>query len=194
VQDIADALGLHKGSLHQHIDNKEDVVYEIIIEALTTTTDVPEQTCAAASTFAEKLRLAIDHHIRFTAVNHDALAVTLENTKHLSEERRLPIIEQQHRYEKSFIDILEGGIRAGEFRPVDVKVVAFAIIGVCNWVYRWYSSEGRLSSDEIAQIHYDFVFSVLQPSAREAKVISFSEDLLPRRVRIDEAKTDPCLP
>lgn len=163
MQDIADAVGMYKGSLYQHIDNKEDVAYEIILEGLKNTVDVLEQSCATASTFSEKLRLAVEHNIRYTALNRDVLAVMLENTKHLSKERREPIVEQQHRYEKNFIDILEGGIKAGEFRQVDTKVVAFAIIGMCNWVYRWYSSEGKLSADQLAQIHCDFILKALQP-------------------------------
>lgn len=167
MQDIADAVGLYKGSLYQHITNKEDLLFDIMFEGLKTTTDALEQVCANASSFEEKLRLAIDHHIRHTALHTDILAVLLENTKHLSEDRRLPIIEQQHRYEKNIIEILEGGIRAGEFRPVDVKAVAFAILGMCNWVYRWYSSSGRLSPEEIAEVFYDFVFRGLRPSAAE---------------------------
>lgn len=178
MQDIADAVGLYKGSLYQHIDNKEDVVYEIIFEGLKATTDALEQTCATASTFDEKLRLAILHHIRHTALHTDTLAVLLENTKHLSKERQMPIIEQQHRYEKNFIDILEGGISAGEFRPVHVKVVAFAIMGMCNWVYRWYSSHGSLSSDQIAQIFYDLIIRGLRPSVGETDAVDIEADAM----------------
>lgn len=157
MQDIADAVGLYKGSLYQHIENKEDVVYEIILDGVRGTTDELEEACAEATTFDEKLRLAILHHIRYTARNTDILAVLLENSKHLSPERQGPVTELQHRYEQNFVDILEGGVSAGEFRPVDAKVVAFAILGMCNWVYRWYSHGGRWSPDEIAQIFYDVV-------------------------------------
>ncbi len=176
MQDIADAVGLYKGSLYQHIDNKEDVVFEIIFEGLKATVDALEQTCAAASTFHEKLRQAINHNIRYTATHVDVLAVLLENTKHLSKERQAPIIGQQHRYEKIFIDILENGIRAGEFRPVNVKAAAFAIIGMCNWVYRWYSSGGSLSADEVAQIFYDLIDVGLRKPAEHTVATTVRED------------------
>jgi hypothetical protein len=30
-------------------------------------------------------------------------------------------------------------------------VTAFAIIGMCNWMHRWYRRDGRLSIEEIIQ-------------------------------------------
>jgi hypothetical protein len=43
-------------------------------------------------------------------------------------------------------------VRVGEFpSDLDVKVTAFAIIGICNWMHRWYRRDGRLSIEEIIQ-------------------------------------------
>jgi Tetracyclin repressor-like, C-terminal domain len=43
-------------------------------------------------------------------------------------------------------------VKIGEFPPdLDVKVTAFAIIGMCNWMHRWYRRDGRLSIEEIIQ-------------------------------------------
>lgn len=162
MQDIADAVGMYKGSLYHHIDNKEQVLLEIVRKELDEIIEGLEQTCAGASRFEDKLRSAIQHHIRHTVLHTDFLAVLLENTQHLSEEYRKPIVAQQHRYEKIFIDILENGIRSGDCHPVDVKVVAFGILGMCNWVYRWYSNEGPRTSDEIAVAFFQVLMSGLK--------------------------------
>jgi TetR/AcrR family transcriptional regulator, cholesterol catabolism regulator len=48
--------------------------------------------------------------------------------------------------------ILSQGVKSGGFPPdLDVKVTAFAVIGMCNWMYRWYRRDGRLSIEEITQ-------------------------------------------
>ena len=39
----------------------------------------------------------------------------------------------------------------GYFRPVNAKLQANAIIGMCNWLYRWYKPDSSpFSPDEIA--------------------------------------------
>jgi len=35
---------------------------------------------------------------------------------------------------------------------LDVKVTVYAILGMCNWVYRWYNPEGKQSAETIAAI------------------------------------------
>ena len=164
MRDIAEAVGLVKASLYQHITSKEDMVCEIMLEGVREFAANLEQACTQSSTYTEKLRSAIHYHTRHTVLNTDVLAVLLENTKHLSEGQRAKVIDEQHRIEKIFTDILEGGIRAGEFRPVDVKVAAFAILGMCNWMYRWYSEKGSRSQEAIADIFYSLTIQGLRNS------------------------------
>jgi hypothetical protein len=48
--------------------------------------------------------------------------------------------------------LLIQGIQSGEFPPErDVKVVTFAIFGLCNWMPRWYRQAECLSIDGIIQ-------------------------------------------
>jgi hypothetical protein len=30
-------------------------------------------------------------------------------------------------------------------------MMAFSILGMCNWMFKWYSKDGRLTIDEITQ-------------------------------------------
>ena len=49
--------------------------------------------------------------------------------------------------------ILTEGITLGVVRQdLDIKMMRWAAIGMCNWVYKWASSEGRLQFDQIAEI------------------------------------------
>ena len=56
----------------------------------------------------------------------------------------------------------------GEFRPVDAKIAAFAVIGMANWTSRWYSPSGLRSPREIAEIIADLAMHGL--SAEKAPV------------------------
>ena len=60
------------------------------------------------------------------------------------------------------------GIACGEFRQVDPKVAAFAVIGMANWTSRWYSPSGALSPEQIGEIIADIAMHGL--TARDSAV------------------------
>jgi hypothetical protein len=43
-----------------------------------------------------------------------------------------------------------GGVRAGVFRDVPPRLVVFAILGMVNWVHKWYDPRGRWGAEEIS--------------------------------------------
>jgi len=61
-----------------------------------------------------------------------------------TEENQLPqkefkkIQREKKKYTEIIESIIEEGISQNLFREVDPKLQAFAIIGMCNWVYKWY--------------------------------------------------------
>jgi Tetracyclin repressor-like, C-terminal domain len=78
------------------------------------------------------------------------------------------------RYEEFWEQILTQGVKIGEFPPdLDVQVTAFAIIGMCNWMHRWYRRDGRLSIDEIIQ---QFTRLVLAGLGRQPQGYPFGLD------------------
>ena len=49
-----------------------------------------------------------------------------------------------------FHAILQDGVAAGEFRPMDTRIAMLGMIGMCNYLFRWYRPDGRLQPDQIA--------------------------------------------
>lgn len=163
MQDIADAVRLQKGSLYLHIASKEDLLFHIVSAGVESTLRELEEINRLPLPPCEKLKEAVRHHIAFTASEKDTLGVLLEDARHLSPGRNKLIAGQLKRYEEIFESILEEGMRIGEFRPMDVKVVSFAFLGMCNWLYRWYSTSGRLAPGQISNIFVNLILGSLTP-------------------------------
>jgi len=161
MQDIADAVGLQKGSLYHYISSKEDLLARIAEEALTTFNDGIEGIYQRDLSPTEKLRRALEHHVVSVAERLDLMSVYLQESRALTSKQQTEMLEQRARYENLVQKILQDGIAAGEFREVDVKIVANALLGMCNWVYQWYRSDGRLSPQEIAAVFVDIVLKGL---------------------------------
>jgi hypothetical protein len=53
-------------------------------------------------------------------------------------------------YERCWQQILREGVKSGEFRAdFDVQVVSYGLLGMLNWLYKWYEPGGRLSVREV---------------------------------------------
>jgi TetR/AcrR family transcriptional regulator, cholesterol catabolism regulator len=55
------------------------------------------------------------------------------------------------KYSTMLTDVIEDGIRTGDFKPADPQVVALMIFGMCNWSWTWFDPKGRLTPAEIAE-------------------------------------------
>lgn len=53
------------------------------------------------------------------------------------------------RYTRRLTELIARGVAASELRPVDPGAACLAILGACNWMYRWYSADGRLTPQQI---------------------------------------------
>ena len=74
-----------------------------------------------------------------------------------TEENQLPekefrkIRREKKKYTRIVEEIIEEGISKGLFRKSDPKLQAFALIGMCNWVYKWYKpGPGSYTPEQIA--------------------------------------------
>lgn len=173
IQDIADAVGILKGSLYYYIDTKEDLLFEVIkaahekgvrdVAAWRDTTAPP----------AMKLRAAIEGHVTSNLENIAEVGVFFQDFRSLSPERRAEIVKDRDFYDRNLLELVEQGQEAGEFNAdLDPKMAVMAMLGMMNWVYQWYRPDGPLSPREIASAFADLLLGGLAnrgdaPSASE---------------------------
>ncbi|HCW51415.1 MAG TPA: TetR/AcrR family transcriptional regulator, partial [Clostridiales bacterium] len=158
MQEIADAVGMQKGSLYYYISGKQELLFMILDRAIDTITARVEEIYRSDLSPGEKLWQAIVNHVEVVSERQDMLTILLRERHALSPSQQAVIDEKRVAYERLFQRILTEGVRAGQFREMDVKIVSFGILGMCNWLYQWYSPEGRLSAREIGDIFADIVF------------------------------------
>jgi TetR/AcrR family transcriptional regulator, cholesterol catabolism regulator len=151
VQDIADEVGLQKGSLYHYIHSKEDLLLQIAHQAITEFNQRLERILEADIPAREKLVQAIENHLTVSISNLQTTTVLLREAFSLGEHPHQMIQELTDRYVDLWTNILHEGGQNGEFSIPDQKVTALAILGACNWVYRWYNPDGRLTARQVAE-------------------------------------------
>ena len=152
IGDIADALGLQKGSLYSHIASKEDLLYETMRDGAAAfhgaLDAIPEDLPAT-----EKIRLALRGHLRVVAEQLDVATVFVQEWRYLQGPRRDEIVAERRRYEERIRDLFREGRELSELRAdLDESVAALLLLSAANWAYTWLQP-GR-NTDELADRFY----------------------------------------
>ncbi len=163
MQDIADAVGLQKGSLYYYIGSKEELLVKIFDDAVSTLVTDLEKVAAQPVSARTKLERAILAHVETVARRLGELTIFTRETHALSPDQRQVVRQSRRRYTGLLERILSQGVAAGEFRPVDVRLTALAVFGLCNSIYQWYSPEGRSGPEEIASHFAQIVLEGVRP-------------------------------
>ena len=137
IGDLAEALGVQKGSLYAHIEGKEDLLYETMRDgaaAFHASLDaVPEDLPAA-----EKIRLALRAHLRVVADQREVATVFVQEWRYLEGARLEEIVAERRRYEQRIRELFREGREQSELRTdLDENVAALLFLSSANWAYTW---------------------------------------------------------
>lgn len=149
LEDIAEELGMQKGSLYNYIDSKEELLLAVVtvpaaqlLESLSTLSesDLPA---------SEKIRLVARSHAR---VVEDYLPYVAVYVQEIAGQDHSPEWRERDRaYVRQLSAIIDEGRQSGLFDSATAPVISsMALIGALNWMTRWYEPGGELSAEEIA--------------------------------------------
>jgi TetR/AcrR family transcriptional regulator, cholesterol catabolism regulator len=137
IGDLAQAMGVQKGSLYAHMEGKQDLLYETMREGASAFHGVldaiPEKLPAT-----EKLRLALRGHLRLVAEQLEVATVFVQEWKYLEGDRLEEIVGERRRYEERIRELFREGREHGELRSdLDEGTAALAFLSAANWAYTW---------------------------------------------------------
>ena len=166
LQEIANAVGMLKGSLYYYITSKEKLLANIILDALQTLNEDLLRVENADLTPVERLRQIVREHVKFNAKYREVgtLFLTERNTISSLDEmdKMMQIFERR---DKLIARTLREAIEAGVYRPVDIRITSLAIVGLCNSVLFWYRPSGRLYDDEISNTFFELLHQGLSAAS-----------------------------
>lgn len=162
INDIAQALGLGRSAVYHYFRNKEEMLAALVeSEALTPSNRLQELMAEPGLSPSERIRRAVvDGIVR--RLSSGARFILLSRLETQIPEALGPLYNQGRRYIYDFyVRCINDGMASGEFRTVDAKVAAFAVIGMANWTSRWYSPSGARTPTEIGEIIADLALAGL---------------------------------
>ena len=82
ISDLAQAMGMRKGSLYHYFKSKEELLFRLLDEYITEALTEIETICALEVTPTEKLRQFMLFYSGFYAGDHDRLVLLINDINH----------------------------------------------------------------------------------------------------------------
>jgi AcrR family transcriptional regulator len=159
IQDVADELGILKGSLYHYIKTKEDLLVGLFDDLHAGIDEVIDEVSAAPGLDPlQRLDLYVRRHVLFNLDNLERISVYYTDLRRVSEGRRNGFVERRKFYERFVTSLIRDAQDAGLADPsLDAEMLSNCVFATIIWTYRWYRPDGRASAAEIAEQCAEFV-------------------------------------
>jgi TetR/AcrR family transcriptional regulator, cholesterol catabolism regulator len=135
--DLAQAMGVQKGSLYAHITSKADLLWEVARDGAAAFHAALDE-IADDLPPTEKIRSALRAHLRVVAQQLDVATVFIREWRYLEGERRDEFLAERRRYEERFRAFFRDGRELGGLRTdLDDATATLLALSAANWAYTW---------------------------------------------------------
>jgi AcrR family transcriptional regulator len=167
VDDVANSVGILKGSLYYYMDSKEDLLARIVEEVHEDVEEIIRVALARADLpplerLAEYLRNQVDYNIRNIKRNR----VYYHDYDQLSPPRLASVRKSRRSNEQSIIALVKEAKEAGEIpATMNERLATKNVFAPIIWMYTWYKPGGGVSGKELGDFCADFVVNGLRGPA-----------------------------
>jgi len=158
LQDIADAVAVHKSTIFYYFKTKKQLILALLDRSIgSPITNLQQIIARDGLTPEERLKLALENHIGLIVAHEDTVNIYLNELRRLPRRDQAKYLMTRKRYEKDFETIIRQMQEVGYFQGLDTTIVTFGILGMANWVIKWFKTGGKFTSNEVANIFYEMV-------------------------------------
>ena len=166
TRDIAAAVGIQQATLYYYVSSKEELLYLVVREPILRLYEQVENILIASCSARTKLERAIGAHLAAFDDNYPHMFVFVQELGTVVRSLPEKLRDFPGRYQRLWEEIIRQGMSAGALRPdLDVAATALMILGMCNWMYRWYRKGGRLDTATLARLYASAILDGIVPDA-----------------------------
>ena len=152
IRDIADAVGLLKGSLYYYVRSKEDLLYKIILTVQDGAKRNMDRAANTDGSAFDRVQALVHGHLGQLDPGLAMVRVFYVDIHHLSAGRQARLFEERDRYEHFLGDLIAAGQREEAIvADLDPHLAAIAILAMMDALYLRYGPGGSLEMSQVAR-------------------------------------------
>ncbi len=132
MREIAVAAGIGKSTLYDYYKSKDEILVSYFANEIVVITARAKEIIQGDSTISEKLRKIMQMHLGYLVDSKQIFLKLSLEAQRLSLESQDQIQLHRHAYQDMLRELIEEGIRRGEFRPVNSLFAARSIFSLLS--------------------------------------------------------------
>jgi len=161
MNDIADAVNLQKASLYHHVSSKQEILVDILDQALQLLLERISAITVQDISAEKKLRLMIREYLQILVDNIDLATVLLFEHRALERRRQSRHIPNRDKFELLWRNVIVEGVQAKTIQCDDPALTARALLGLLNWTITWFHPDGEKTIQQIADDYSNLLLNGL---------------------------------
>lgn len=162
VQDVANEVGLLKGSLYYYIDSKEDLLFSVFKLAHAGGVKIVEEVRGLEAPPLAKLHAYLERFVCYFLYNPQRVSLYFREARSLKEEHYGEVLKQRRMYDDFVIGLIQEAQSAGDVHSGwQPRYCSYFILGAINGLPDWYDPAGSDSPETIARIYADQSLAML---------------------------------
>jgi AcrR family transcriptional regulator len=164
IEDVARDVGMLKGSLYYYIKSKDDLLFRLLLAGIEDSDAFIARQIDPESDPVEQLERAIRAQIDYIIQNRVQFGLFLHEFDSLSGKRQHKLISVMSRYNSRFVELVRRAQEEGKLINGEPWIIVNGILGMCNWLYRWYDPDQLSDSEQIKSVFVRLVFEGIRKS------------------------------
>ncbi len=153
IDDLVEATGLQRGGLYHYIGGKKDLLIRIHERFINPLLAEARTIVAAGDPPEDTLRSLARALMRDISQYGHQVTVFLHEWRLIEEGPEWRAIREARReFEDLISSVLARGEKERVFKVEDRRMTVLGFLGMFNYSYQWYRSDGRLTSDDLAEL------------------------------------------
>jgi len=157
LRKMAEELGISAPAIYYHFRSKAELLVEGYRRRLEQMIEVHQRIQEDLSPTEELWTFTALHvHMQlFPGYDGPYRFMATQLLGHVTPEEGEPLRNAMEEYTNQLTEILNRGMKAGDFTKGPALLIAFAIFGMDNNINQWYSADGKYSATEVADVYAD---------------------------------------
>src|ERR1700676_4878580 len=152
IEDVARDVGMLKGSLYYYIKSKDDLLFKLLLAGIEDGDAYIAQHIDSNGEPVVQLERAIRAQIDYIIQNKIQFGLFLHEFDSLSGKRQHKLIAVMSRYNSRFVELVRRAQQQGKVMEGEPWLIVNGILGMCNWLYRWYDTDHISHPEQVKQI------------------------------------------
>jgi AcrR family transcriptional regulator len=165
VDEIGARVGIRGPSVYKHVRSKQDLLADIVVGTTEQLLAAQQAAVRRPDDVREKLRRAVEAHVRFHAEHPREAFVASREVDSLAEPHRSEVLRKHGEYERRLRRLIETGVRDGLFAVASPRLTAYAILDMGTGVAGWFRPGGSASVDVLAACYADLALRMVRAVA-----------------------------